>query len=40
MILEALDKDWTASALAAEKKCQSYPARLGDSEASKKKDGI
>jgi hypothetical protein len=25
-ILEALDRDWTASALAAEKKCQSYPA--------------
>jgi hypothetical protein len=25
-ILETLDRDWTASALAAEKKCQSYPA--------------
>jgi hypothetical protein len=25
-ILEKLDRDWTASALAAEKKCQSYPA--------------
>jgi hypothetical protein len=24
--LETLDRDWTASALAAEKKCQSYPA--------------
>jgi hypothetical protein len=25
-ILEALDRDWTASALAAEKTCQTYPA--------------
>jgi hypothetical protein len=25
-ILKTLDRDWTASALAAEKKCQSYPA--------------
>jgi hypothetical protein len=25
-ILEALDRDWTASALAAEKACQTYPA--------------
>jgi hypothetical protein len=25
-ILETLDRDWTASALAAEKKCQTYPA--------------
>jgi hypothetical protein len=25
-ILETLDRDWTASALAAEEKCQSYPA--------------
>jgi uncharacterized coiled-coil protein SlyX len=26
MMLEALDRDWTASALAAEKACQTYPA--------------
>jgi hypothetical protein len=34
-ILEAFDRDWTASALAAEKKCQSYPARPYSQEIAK-----
>jgi hypothetical protein len=34
-ILEALDRDWTAYALAAEKKCQSYSAGLYSQEIAK-----
>jgi hypothetical protein len=34
-ILEALDRDWTASALAAEKTCQTYPAGLYSQEIAK-----
>jgi hypothetical protein len=33
--LEALDRDWTASALAAEKTCQTYPAGLYSQEIAK-----